>query len=165
MPDGSIGEIVCPARTLKASAQSRPRTILHYETAKAFRVLGRPCPRIADLQLPPRSLGEFLDAVEDVIAGPTANGRFHPASQEAHAPETPWVVGYWHFGGKTSPVGVGSLVRLTSREGIFRVLTASKDTLSVMSRDVQGRKLHPGTSANTRSRDAQCIRQPDTLSQ
>ena len=140
MPDGRIGEIVCPARTLKATAQGRPHTILHYETAKTFQALGRPCPRIADLQFPPRAIGEFLDEVDDVIGRLAVSGRFRPASQEAHAPETPWIVGYWHFGGKASPVDVGSLVRLTSRKGIFRVLTASKNTLSVMSRDA----LNPG---------------------
>ena len=46
-------------------------------------------------------------------------------------------MGYLHFGGSQDAVSAGSLIRLTSRTGIFRVLATLGDHLTLMSRDAQ----------------------------
>jgi hypothetical protein len=138
------GEMICPATTLHTSAQRRPRGFLHYERKQAFVMLGA-CPTISTSRNPPQRLEDFLDSREDAGDGGPARGWFRPATQESRAPETPWVVGYLHFGGKADKVGVGSLVRIdaaSTSAGVCRVLATHDKKITVMSRDArfQGRK-------------------------
>ena len=130
-------EVVCPANTLRASPQIRPRVILHYERGDVFELLG-PCPLIAVVRAPPRVLRDFLMPVEAVSLNSRVAGTFRPQTQVARVVGVPFLVGHVYLGGDKDPVAAGALVRLKAPHDSlakYRVLSSTGSALWLLLRD------------------------------
>jgi site-specific DNA-cytosine methylase len=129
-------ETVCPW-LLRATAEVRPRAILHYERADILKDIGEACGAIPIGQGPSLPLSKFLVDLTDVDDVLWAEGTFRPAAHSAHGRGTPWVVGHLHFGGPQERVQTGSLVRFADNEDTWRVLDRHDGVLTVLSRSRQ----------------------------